>query len=221
MNVKFENLKLELHCHKRNQQIEARMKIEMIAIEDLIPYVNNARVHSDEQVTQIASSIKEFGFTVPVLIDKQKGIIAGHGRVAAAKKLSIGEIPCIRIEHLTDTQKKAYILADNRIALNSTWDYDLLRLELTALHEADFKITDFGFDESEFRNAELDYSILDEDDVSDEIDSMSAGVKKAIQIEFDPEHYEEAQEVIKWWRNKGANVGYMVLRYLQAEKAKA
>jgi ParB-like chromosome segregation protein Spo0J len=197
------------------------MKIEMISTADLIPYVNNARVHSDEQVTQIASSIKEFGFTVPVLIDKDKGIIAGHGRIAAAKKLNIDEVPCIRIEHLTETQKKAYILADNRIALNSTWDYELLGLELNSLKEADFDITEFGFDESEFRNSVLDYSILDEEDVSDEIDSMSAGVKKAIQIEFDPEHYEEAQEVIKWWRQKGANVGYMVLRYLQAEKAKA
>jgi ParB-like chromosome segregation protein Spo0J len=197
------------------------MKIEMISTADLIPYVNNARVHSDEQVTQIASSIKEFGFTVPVLIDKDKGIIAGHGRIAAAKKLNIDEVPCIRIEHLTETQKKAYILADNRIALNSTWDYELLGLELNSLKEADFDITEFGFDESEFRNSVLDYSILDEEDVSDEIDSMSAGVKKAIQIEFDPEHYEEAQEVIKWWRQKGANVGYMVLRYLQTEKEKA
>ena len=197
------------------------MKIEMLGTADLIPYVNNARVHSDEQVTQIASSIKEFGFTVPVLIDKQKGIIAGHGRVQAAKKLGLEQVPCICIDHLTETQKKAYILADNRIALNSTWDYDLLRLELTALQEADFNITDFGFDESEFRSAELDYSILDDEDVGDEIDQMAAGVKKAIQIEFDPEHYEEAQEVIKWWRQKGANVGYMVLRYLQAEKAKA
>jgi ParB-like chromosome segregation protein Spo0J len=197
------------------------MKIEMLSTADLIPYVNNARVHSDEQVTQIASSIKEFGFTVPVLIDKDKGIIAGHGRVQAAKKLGLEQVPCICIDHLTDNQKKAYILADNRIALNSTWDYELLGLELNSLKEADFDITEFGFDESEFRNSVLDYSILDEEDVSDEIDSMSAGVKKAIQIEFDPEHYEEAQEVIKWWRQKGANVGYMVLRYLQTEKEKA
>jgi ParB-like chromosome segregation protein Spo0J len=197
------------------------MKIEMLGTADLIPYVNNARVHSDEQVTQIASSIKEFGFTVPVLIDKQKGIIAGHGRVQAAKKLGLEQVPCICIDHLTDNQKKAYILADNRIALNSTWDYELLGLELNSLKEADFDITQFGFDESEFRNSVLDYSILDEEDVSDEIDSMSAGVKKAIQIEFDPEHYEEAQELIKWWRNKGAYVGYMVIEFLRKEKSKA
>jgi ParB-like chromosome segregation protein Spo0J len=197
------------------------MKIEMISTADLIPYVNNARVHSDEQVTQIASSIKEFGFTVPVLIDKDKGIIAGHGRIAAAKKLNIDEVPCIRIEHLTETQKKAYILADNRIALNSTWDYELLGLELNSLKEADFDITEFGFDESEFRNSVLDYSILDEDDVSDEIDSMSAGVKKAIQIEFDPEHYEEAQEIIKWWREQGAYVGGLILGHLRKEKNRA
>ena len=192
----------------------------MLGVDALIPYVNNARVHSDEQVTQIASSIKEFGFNVPILIDKDKGVIAGHGRLMAAKKLHHPEVPCIRIEHLTNTQKKAYILADNRIALNSTWDYDLLRLELTDLQDADVDLTQFGFDESEFKSNELDYSILDDDDVSDEIDSMAAGVKKAIQIEFEPDHYEQAQEVIKYWRNKGAYVGYMILRYLEAEKSK-
>jgi len=196
------------------------VNIEMVKVVDLIPYVNNARVHSDEQVTQIASSIKEFGFNVPILVDKQKGVIAGHGRLMAAKKLEIKEVPCIRMEHLTETQKKAYILADNRIALNSTWDYEVLTLELNTLKELDFDITQFGFDESELGGNELDYSVLDEEDVSDEIEQMSAGVKKAIQIEFDPQYYEEAQEIIKYWRNKGADVGYMILRYLQAEKSK-
>jgi hypothetical protein len=91
---------------------------------------------------------------------------------------------------------------------------------LNTLKELDFDITQFGFDESELGGNELDYSVLDEEDVSDEIEQMSAGVKKAIQIEFDPQYYEEAQEIIKYWRNKGADVGYMILRYLQAEKSK-
>ena len=127
------------------------MKIEQVKIDDLIPYANNARVHSPEQVTQIASSIKEFGFNVPVLIDKSMGIIAGHGRVEAAKKLKMTEVPCLRLEHLTETQKKAYILADNRIALNSTWDEELLGLEMMALQDEGFELKDFGFSESDIK----------------------------------------------------------------------
>ena len=125
------------------------MKIEQIKISDLIPYANNAREHSADQVGQIAASIKEFGFNVPILIDKDQGIIAGHGRVEAAKKLKLEEVPCIRLEHLTEIQKKAYILADNRIALNSTWNEELLKLELAALEEAgvDLGLTGFGSSE--------------------------------------------------------------------------
>ena len=121
------------------------MNIEMLGVDALIPYVNNARVHSDEQVTQIASSIKEFGFNVPILIDKDNGVIAGHGRLMAAKKLHHPEVPCIRIEHLTETQKKAYILADNKIALNSDWDVDLLRLELGELDSQSYNLELTGF----------------------------------------------------------------------------
>lgn len=119
----------------------------MVGVDSLIPYVNNARVHSDEQVTQIASSIKEFGFNVPILIDKDQGIIAGHGRLMAAKKLGHKEVPCIRIEHLTETQKKAYILADNRIALNSEWNNELLSLELGSLDEDTRALLGFSDDE--------------------------------------------------------------------------
>ncbi len=99
-------------------------------IEDLIPYVRNARIHTSEQVTRIAASIKEFGFINPVLIDKNNGIIAGHGRVEAAKKLNIETVPCIFVEHLTETQKRAYILADNKLALNSGWTKKCLKLNL-------------------------------------------------------------------------------------------
>jgi len=116
---------------------------------DLIPYVNNTRTHSDEQVNQIASSIKEFGFTNPALIDADGGIIAGHGRVMAAKKLKMAEVPCIVLEDLTEAQKKAYIIADNKLALNAGWDEELLKLEIENLKELDFDIDLLGFNDAE------------------------------------------------------------------------
>lgn len=124
-------------------------KIEQIRVDDLIPYVRNARTHSTEQVAQIAGSIKEFGFNNPILIDKDNGVIAGHGRLAAARKLKLESVPCVRLEHLTDAQRKAYILADNKIATNSEWDRDLLRVELEELHQDQFKMDLIGFDANE------------------------------------------------------------------------
>jgi hypothetical protein len=145
-------------------------KITQISIEDLIPYANNARTHSDDQVTQIASSIKEFGFTNPVLIDKDNGIIAGHGRVMAAKKLGLSEVPAIMLDHLTDIQRKAYILADNRIALNSGWDNELLALELQEL-DTNIDLALLGFDADELNAllnpVELTDGLTDEDAVPD------------------------------------------------------
>lgn len=125
------------------------LTIQYRKTKDLIPYARNSRSHSDEQVLQIASSIKEFGFTNPVLIDNEGGIIAGHGRVMAAKKLNINEVPTIELMGLSEAQKKAYIIADNKLALNSGWDSELLRLEFDELKELDFdlEITGFSFDE--------------------------------------------------------------------------
>ena len=116
-------------------------------IKDLIPYANNSRTHSDEQINQVASSIKEFGFTNPVLIDEQGGIVAGHGRILAANKLGITKVPCIELKGLTEAQKKAYVIADNQLALNSGWDLDTLRLEVESLQELDFDLDLLGFDE--------------------------------------------------------------------------
>lgn len=135
------------------------------AIKDLIPYVNNSRTHSDEQVAQIASSIKEFGFTNPVLIDEQGGLIAGHGRVMAAKKLNLTEVPSIVLSGLTEAQKKAYIIADNQLPLNAGWDLDTLKLELETLQELDFDIDLLGFDD-EFLNGLLDVQM--EEGLTDE-----------------------------------------------------
>ena len=127
--------------------------LEYIALEALIPYARNSRTHSDAQVAQIAASIREFGFTNPILIDAEGGIIAGHGRTMAARKLGLDEVPCIRLRNLTDAQKKAYIIADNKLALNAGWDKDLLRLELVDLQELDFDLELTGFLTGELTDA--------------------------------------------------------------------
>jgi DNA modification methylase len=119
--------------------------METMPIGDLIPYANNARTHSPEQVAQIAASIREFGFTNPVLIDKSGGIVAGHGRVMAAQSLGLASVPCLRVDWLTEAQKKAYVLADNRLALNAGWDEALLSAELRALDAEDFDLSVIGF----------------------------------------------------------------------------
>jgi DNA modification methylase len=124
-------------------------KIEILKTDSLIPYARNSRTHSEAQVAQIAGSIREFGFTNPVLIDAENGIIAGHGRVMAAQKLGLAEVPCIRLDHLTETQRKAYVIADNKLALNSGWDEAMLGLELADLRELDFDLGLLGFDEAE------------------------------------------------------------------------
>ena len=138
------------------------LKIIYKKTDDLIPYINNARTHDDAQITQIAASIKEFSFSNPVLVDGENGIIAGHGRVMAAKKLGLDEVPTIELKHLTKTQKKAYILADNRLALNSGWDNDLLALELGELSDDGFNLDLLGFDDTELNFNEEDQEIKEQ-----------------------------------------------------------
>jgi DNA modification methylase len=121
----------------------------MAPVESLVPYARNARTHSDEQVAQIAASIKEFGFTSPILVDAENGILAGHGRLAGARKLGLIEVPVIELSHLSPQQKKAYILADNRLALNAGWDDELLKLELSELADLDFDLDLIGFTDKE------------------------------------------------------------------------
>lgn len=127
-------------------------EISAVSVEKLIPYARNARKHSDEQVAQIAASIREFGFNAPVLIDAEDGIIAGHGRVLAARKLGLTEVPCVRLSHLSDTQKRAYILADNKLALNSDWDQEMLGIEIKGLSEIGMDLTISGFSSAEIGN---------------------------------------------------------------------
>ena len=125
-------------------------KYENVPIEQLKPYKNNARTHNEKQVEKIAKSIEEFGFINPVLIDSEYGIIAGHGRIMGAKKLGMAEVPCIFVEDLTEEQKRAYILADNKLALDAGWDYELLKIELEELNDLDFDISLTGLELDEF-----------------------------------------------------------------------
>lgn len=122
---------------------------QLVDVNKLIPYVNNARTHSKQQINKLRSSLREFGFINPVIIDRDFNVIAGHGRIAAAKEEGLTEVPCVFADHLTDAQKKAYILADNRMALDAGWDEELLRVEIESLQAEDFNIGLIGFDEKE------------------------------------------------------------------------
>lgn len=137
------------------------MEIKKVSIDDLIPYPTNSRTHSAEQVAKIAGSIKEFGFTNPILIDAKNGVIAGHGRLAAARLLKLEFVPTICLDHLTDAQKKAYILADNRLALDAGWDAEMLKIEFENLEEMDFDLSLTGFTNDEIE-AFLNPEILNE-----------------------------------------------------------
>lgn len=127
------------------------LQIEQRAVADLIPYAANSRTHSDAQVAQIAASIKEFGWTNPILIDGDGGIIAGHGRLLAARKLGREEVPCIVLDHLSKAQQRALVIADNQLALNAGWDMDLLAAEIEGLNLDGFDLELLGFDDAELR----------------------------------------------------------------------
>lgn len=138
-------------------------KYENVSIDKLKPYERNARTHSDTQVEKIAKSIKEFGFINPVLIDGNFGIIAGHGRVLGAKKLGMTEVPCLFVEDLTKAQKKAYILADNKLALDAGWDDEILKVELNELKDMNFDLSLTGFDDIEINGLEEPYEIVEDE----------------------------------------------------------
>ena len=140
-------------------------EMKLVPIAKLVPYANNARTHSPEQINKLRGSLREFGFVSPVIIDKDYGILAGHGRVAAARAEGMGNVPCVFVDHLTEAQKKAYILADNRFALDAGWDEEMLRVEMEALQGMDFDVSLTGFDESEIADLlSLDDGDAQEDD---------------------------------------------------------
>ena len=149
-------------------------KMELVDINKLIPYVNNARTHSPEQVKKLQSSLREFGFINPVIIDDKFNIVAGHGRILAAQAEGIKEVPCVYVDYLTEAQKKAYIIADNRMAMDAGWDEEMLKVELEALQGMDFDLAMTGFDEKEL--ADL---FKDESEVQDDDFDLDAALEKA------------------------------------------
>ena len=165
---------------------KARIELEHRSVSDLIPYALNSRTHSDAQVSQIAASIKEFGFTNPILIDEQGGIIAGHGRLMAAKKLGLPDVPTITLSGLTEAQKKAYVIADNKLALNSGWDDEVLRLEFSDLTDAGFDLELTGFSLEEINGLNFD------DDCEIEMPALKDGDKEPYQQKTFTLHDEQA-----------------------------
>ena len=143
------------------------MQIEHLKVAELVPFINNSRTHSDEQVAQVAASIKEFGFTNPILIGSDNVIIAGHGRLLAARQLGAETVPCIKLAHLSEAQRRAYVIADNKLALNAGWDLGLLTLEIKDLENNDFNLELLGFDDTELN----DLFYIGEDDIK--IDSIN------------------------------------------------
>ena len=155
-------------------------EMQLVPLSKLVPYVNNARTHSPEQLTKLRSSLREFGFINPVIIDREFNVIAGHGRITAAKEEGIAEVPCVFVDHLTEAQKKAYILADNRMALDAGWDEELLRIEIESLQCADFDVSLTGFGEDEV--ADLFAGDGGKDVKNDDFD-LSAALEKAAFVE--------------------------------------
>lgn len=154
-------------------------RFEKVNIDKLVPYARNARTHSKEQILQLRASLREFGFVNPVIVDKDLNIIAGHGRILAAKEEGITEVPCVFAEHLTEAQKRAYIIADNRLAMNAGWDMEMLSVEISELQGADFDLSVLGFDE-----AELSKLMGDIEDVKDDDFDVDEELKKPAVTKF-------------------------------------
>ncbi len=178
------------------------MKIVQKAVDKLIPYINNSRTHSDEQVAQIAASIKEFGWTNPILIDGENGIIAGHGRLMAARKLGYTEVPTIELKDLTETQRKAYIIADNRLALNAGWDNEMLTIELNDLLADGFALEMLGFDagivEQLLMGETPDLGLLPEE----KLDNFLNGDTKILRLAYDEQEFSQITGALQQLQQK-------------------
>jgi len=191
--------------------------IDQTPVSKLKPYDKNPRTHSATQIERLVNSFKEFGFTNPILIDDDCNVIAGHGRLEAAKILKLKTVPTITLSHLTPEQRRAYVIADNQLALNSGWDDDLLQSELQALGDLGFDLTVLGWGEDlPTFGEDIDLSVLEDDE---DLSEYAAGVRKAIQIDFEPEDYEEAQALVAAARKSGAYVGMLLINALKDELA--
>ncbi len=182
---------------------------------ELKPYENNPRQHSESQLDRLVRSIQEFGFTNPILVDADSNVIAGHGRLMAAELMGLATVPTIELKHLTAEQKRAYVIADNQLALNSTWDDDVLQAELEALGDAGYDLSLLGWgDDIPTFTEDPDYSALD--DLDDPTSDLADGVLKAIQIEFRAEDYEEAKALVDAARKRGDYVGMKLIEALSS-----
>lgn len=189
-------------------------EIEHVNIDTLIPYTNNPRTHSASQLDRLVQSLKEFGFTNPILVGDDMQVVAGHGRLIAAQAMNMTKVPVIKLSHLTDDQKRAYVIADNQLALNSGWDDDLLQAELKALGDVGFDLTVLGWGEDLPTFGEtVDLSALE--DLESDLSDFAAGVRKAIQIDFEPEDYEEAQALVSDARKQGKYVGMLLINAIK------
>jgi ParB-like chromosome segregation protein Spo0J len=171
-------------------------RIEMWPVERLVPYEKNSRLHSPEQVAQVAASIAEFGFTNPILVDSGDGIIAGHGRLAAAKELGMDEVPVVVLDHLSQRQRRAYVIADNKLALNASWDVDVLAAEIDELRGEDFDIDLLGFSADELKGLMTDDWGTDIDPTKGE-DEELRDRQATIKVKLDPTFVEEITEAIQ------------------------
>ena len=179
----------------------------------LNPYKNNPRTHSEAQVDRLVTSLKEFGFVNPILVDKELNVVAGHGRLMAAGILNLETVPTITLDHLTEEQKKAYVIADNQLALAAGWDDDLLQSELVALADAGFDLTKLGWgDEIPTFGEDIDLSVLDDDE---DLSDFAAGVRRGIMVDFEEEDHEEAKALIDAARKRGEYVGMKLIEALR------
>lgn len=165
-----------------------------LCVNDLVPYERNSRTHSDEQIAQLVDSINEFGFTNPILVDESNGVIAGHGRLLAAKKLGMNEVPCVLLAGLSDAQKRAYVIADNQLALNAGWNLDMLKLEIDDLKDLDFDIDLLGFDSAFIENID---EFLDFSDKNKELDMDDFDDWMELKFKFSSEQYEKVRTALR------------------------
>ena len=191
------------------------MKTEIVKITEVKNNPNNPRVIKDDKFTKLVNSIKEFPKMLeirPIVVNDDMIVLGGNMRLKACKEAGLKEVPIIKASELTEDEQRQFIIKDN--VSGGEWDWEMLANEWDSE-----QLEDWGLDVPNFAT-DVDYSILDDEDVSSQLEDMTNGVKKAIQIEFEAEHYEEAYELVKFWRDKGGYVGGMIMEYLKAEKEK-
>ena len=189
--------------------------IQIVKTKDIIANENNPRVIKDDKFRKLVQSIKDFPQMLnlrPIVVNDEMVVLGGNMRLRAVQEVGLKEVAIIKASDLTEEQQKEFIIKDN-VGFGE-WDWDVLANEW----EPEL-LTEWGLDVWQ-QPVEVDYSLLDEEDLSEELSDMADGVKKAIQIEFEPDHYDEATEVVKFWRERGAYLGYMILQFLKEEKAK-